>query len=137
MEKFLTTSPEDFATLMRKSPSIVKDEQDSRREAYRYGKVFSATSSSKTFTHHCHCQSEKFVMRSQLDCVDARLPGTGVFDIKTRAALPIRMDLLNYEVMWPLIWAELSLSPDFTTGKLGIPDTQPPRTTGKLRKGIL
>ena len=43
-------------------------------------------------------QSKKFVMRSQLDCVDSRLPGTGVFDIKTRAALPIRLDLLNYEV---------------------------------------
>ena len=36
-------------------------------------------------------------MRSQLDCVDPRLPGTGVFDIKTRAALPIRVDLLNWE----------------------------------------
>ena len=42
-------------------------------------------------------QSAKFVMRSQLDCQDRRLPGTGVFDIKTRAALPIRLDLLNYE----------------------------------------
>lgn len=37
-------------------------------------------------------------MRSQLDCYDPRLPGTGVFDIKTRAALPIRMDLMNWEV---------------------------------------
>ena len=37
-------------------------------------------------------------MRSQLDGVDKRLPGTGVFDIKTRAALPIRMDIMNYEV---------------------------------------
>jgi hypothetical protein len=37
-------------------------------------------------------------MRSQLDGVDSRLPGTGVFDIKTRAALPIRMDLMNHEV---------------------------------------
>jgi hypothetical protein len=37
-------------------------------------------------------------MRSQLDAVDHRLPGTGVFDIKTRAALPIRMDLMNHEV---------------------------------------
>lgn len=35
-------------------------------------------------------------MRSQLDCVDRRLPGTGVFDIKTRAVLPIRLDLMNY-----------------------------------------
>lgn len=37
-------------------------------------------------------------MRSQLDCQDPRLPGTGVFDIKTRAALPIRVDLMNWEV---------------------------------------
>lgn len=35
-------------------------------------------------------------MRSQLDCVDPRLPGTGVFDLKTRAVLPIRLDLMNY-----------------------------------------
>ena len=37
-------------------------------------------------------------MRSQLDCIDPRLPGTGVFDIKTRAAVPIRLDVLNHEV---------------------------------------
>ena len=37
-------------------------------------------------------------MRSQLDCHDSRLPGTGVFDIKTRAAYPIRHDNLNYKV---------------------------------------
>lgn len=37
-------------------------------------------------------------MRSQLDCYDPRLPGSGVFDIKTRAAMPIRLDIMNYEV---------------------------------------
>jgi Mitochondrial protein Pet127 len=36
-------------------------------------------------------------MRSQLDCFDPRLPGTGVFDIKTRACVATRMDILNYE----------------------------------------
>lgn len=36
-------------------------------------------------------------MRSQLDCHDPRLPGTGVFDLKTRAVLPVRMDLMNYK----------------------------------------
>lgn len=36
-------------------------------------------------------------MRAQLDCHDPRLPGTGVFDLKTRAALPVRMDLMNYQ----------------------------------------
>lgn len=35
-------------------------------------------------------------MRSQLDCYDPRLPGTGVFDIKTRACLPIRHDRANW-----------------------------------------
>ena len=36
-------------------------------------------------------------MRSQLDCHDPRLPGTGVFDLKTRAVLPVRMDIMNYK----------------------------------------
>ena len=44
-------------------------------------------------------QTETFVMRSQLDCQDERLPGTGVFDIKTRACISLRMDILNYEVL--------------------------------------
>jgi len=35
-------------------------------------------------------------MRSQLDCHDKRLPGTGIFDIKTRACITVRMDILNY-----------------------------------------
>ena len=37
-------------------------------------------------------------MRSQLGCVDPRLPGAGVFDIKARAAVLIQLDILNYEV---------------------------------------
>ncbi|KAJ7134543.1 mitochondrial protein Pet127-domain-containing protein [Mycena epipterygia] len=78
LEKFLTMSKEEFGTYLRSSPPL-EGEEDPMREAYRYAK------------------SEKFVMRSQLDCVDRRLPGTGVFDIKTRACLPIRMDILNWE----------------------------------------
>jgi hypothetical protein len=31
-------------------------------------------------------------MRSQLDAYDPRLPGTGMFDLKTRAAVSIRME---------------------------------------------
>ncbi|KAJ7505395.1 mitochondrial protein Pet127-domain-containing protein [Mycena galericulata] len=78
LEKFLTMSKTEFGTYLRSSPPLDGDE-DPIREAYRYAK------------------SEKFVMRSQLDCVDRRLPGTGVFDIKTRACLPIRLDILNWE----------------------------------------
>ena len=42
-------------------------------------------------------QSDKLVLRSQLDCFDSRLPGTGVFDIKTRAVTSIRHDQLNFK----------------------------------------
>jgi hypothetical protein len=79
LEKFLTVQEPEFKTLLRSSPAPVEDEEDKRREAYRYAK------------------SDRFLMRSQLDCVDPRLPGTGVFDVKTRAAVPIRLDLLNFE----------------------------------------
>lgn len=79
LEKFLTAPKEEFERCLRSAPPLAEDEIDTRREAYRYSK------------------SDRFVMRSQLDGVDKRLPGTGVFDIKTRAAIPIRMDLLNYE----------------------------------------
>lgn len=36
-------------------------------------------------------------MRSQLDAHDARLPGTGMFDLKTRAVVSIRMDAKHYQ----------------------------------------
>ncbi|KAG6856418.1 hypothetical protein H0H87_004637 [Tephrocybe sp. NHM501043] len=78
LEKYLTSTSEEFAPYMRFNPGPPRVDNP-LRDAYRYAK------------------SEKFVMRSQLDCVDTRLPGTGVFDIKTRACLPIRMDLLNFE----------------------------------------
>ncbi|KAH7924960.1 Pet127-domain-containing protein [Leucogyrophana mollusca] len=79
LEKFLTVPESEFTQYLRPSAPEAEDDGDTRREAYRYAK------------------SKSFVMRSQLDCVDNRLPGTGVFDIKTRAAVPIRLDMLNYE----------------------------------------
>ncbi|KIK69607.1 hypothetical protein GYMLUDRAFT_33983 [Collybiopsis luxurians FD-317 M1] len=80
LEKYLTVPSEEFLSYIRshRTPSE-KLTEEPMREAYRYSK------------------SDKFVMRSQLDCHDSRLPGTGVFDIKTRACLPIRMDILNFE----------------------------------------
>ncbi|KAH9042070.1 mitochondrial protein Pet127-domain-containing protein [Lactarius pseudohatsudake] len=79
LEKFLTYSPTDFLRLTRSCDAPTPLAEESKREAYRYAK------------------SDKFVLRSQLDCVDHRLPGTGVFDIKTRAVMTIRHDLLNFE----------------------------------------
>ena len=52
-------------------------------------------------------QSGSLMMRSQLDCYDPRLPGTGVFDIKTRACLPIRYDRANYIVRLLIVSSRL------------------------------
>ncbi|GCF01209.1 hypothetical protein ZYGM_001757 [Zygosaccharomyces mellis] len=41
--------------------------------------------------HYSHVDS--FLLRSQLDAYDSKLPGTGVFDLKTRAVAAIRHDL--------------------------------------------
>ena len=38
-------------------------------------------------------------MRSQLDAYDSRLPGTGMFDLKTRAVLAVRMRSKEYQDM--------------------------------------
>lgn len=39
-----------------------------------------------------------FLMRSQLDAHDSRLPGTGMFDLKTRAVVSVRMDVANFHL---------------------------------------
>lgn len=39
-----------------------------------------------------------FLMRSQLDAYDPRLPGTGMFDLKTRAVVSVRMDVGNFHL---------------------------------------
>ncbi len=43
-------------------------------------------------------QLEDFLIRSQIDCFDPNLPGPSqTFDLKTRATVPIRTDVLNVE----------------------------------------
>ena len=89
--------PEEFRRLLRDSPNPAA-ESGEIREAYRYAKVGVVSLAGKFIgTLTVWKQSRKFVMRSQLDCHDPRLPGTGVFDIKTRAVLPVRMDIMNYK----------------------------------------
>ncbi|WEW61980.1 hypothetical protein PRK78_007480 [Emydomyces testavorans] len=44
--------------------------------------------------HYSTCGD--FLMRAQLDAYDPRLPGTGMFDLKTRAVVSIRMDAKNF-----------------------------------------
>lgn len=42
-----------------------------------------------------YAKFSNFLMRSQLDCYDERLPGKGTFDLKTRAVCSIRYDQNN------------------------------------------
>jgi len=77
LERYLTLPPEQFEKFTKNYEPL--DQEDPQKEAYRYSK------------------SSKFIMRSQLDCQDRRLPGSGVFDLKTRACIAIRRDRLNWE----------------------------------------
>nr|XP_019049359.1 hypothetical protein I302_03145 [Kwoniella bestiolae CBS 10118]OCF28289.1 hypothetical protein I302_03145 [Kwoniella bestiolae CBS 10118] len=80
LEKMLTCETSDFKRFLLSSPeSAVSEDERTEKEAYRYQRMNS------------------LLMRSQLDCHDPRLPGNGVFDIKTRACLPVRHDRANYQ----------------------------------------
>ncbi|KAF2755946.1 Pet127-domain-containing protein [Pseudovirgaria hyperparasitica] len=79
LEKLLTRSTEDF-------------------EKYRSCRANEAGHQSRTDSESYQFSTlGKFMMRSQLDSHDPRLPGTGVFDLKTRAVHPIRQDVANYQ----------------------------------------
>ncbi|CAI6333409.1 unnamed protein product [Periconia digitata] len=77
LEKLLTTEKDDFERYRRSNPEKAPPEMG--------GRCF-----------HYSTQGN-FLMRSQLDAVDPRLPGTGIFDLKTRAVVSIRMDHQNHE----------------------------------------
>jgi hypothetical protein len=71
-----------------------------------YKKDSSAQKPEKTSNGYHYTKFGSILVRSQLDARDDRLPGSGIFDIKTRAVLPIRMDSMetnqatgkNYEI---------------------------------------
>lgn len=80
LEKLLTLPKEDFERYRRTSTNkISPEEEQAIPESYHYSTM------------------GDFVMRSQLDAYDPRLPGTGMFDLKTRAVVSIRMDVRNFE----------------------------------------
>ena len=80
MEKLLTRPKDEYERYRRSSKNkISAEEENSVPESYHYS------------------TQGDFVMRSQLDARDPRLPGTGMFDLKTRAVVSIRMDAVNYE----------------------------------------
>ena len=79
MEKLLTLETDDFERYRKSSSNQVSKEEQSAPESFHYSTL------------------GDFLMRSQLDAHDPRLPGTGMFDLKTRAVVSIRMDVQNFE----------------------------------------
>ena len=80
MEKMLTLPPEQMEKFRKTESHTLAPHERGQPEAYHY------------------TLSGEMLMRSQLDCNDARLPGTGVFDLKTRACIAVRMNVHDYEV---------------------------------------
>ena len=78
MEKLLTLDTPSFERYRKSNPNQISVEERDRPEAYHYSTM------------------GDFLMRAQLDAHDPRLPGSGTFDLKTRAVLSIRMDATNY-----------------------------------------
>ena len=81
MEKLLTLSKSDYERYRKSDSRQVSEEERNLPEAYEYTAM------------------GDFLMRSQLDAYDPRLPGTGMFDIKTRAVSSIRMSTSDYKPM--------------------------------------
>lgn len=79
MEKLLTLNTDDFERYRKSNPGQVTEDELFAPESYHYSTL------------------GDFLMRSQLDAHDPRLPGTGMFDLKTRSVVSIRMDVANYE----------------------------------------
>lgn len=79
MEKFLTASREEYEMFRKEHSHKLSEKDKDTPESYHY------------------TTQGDFLMRSQLDAHDPRLPGTGMFDLKTRAVVSIRKDATNYE----------------------------------------
>lgn len=83
LETFLTTPPDEFKQYYMSNKDTKESQgiqSSPKQESYHYAKMGG------------------FVMRSQLDCRDPRLPGTGTFDLKTRAVCAIRHDIDEFQM---------------------------------------
>lgn len=79
LEKLLTLPREEYEMYRRERSNELTEEQKNSDNAFHYTMM------------------GDFILRSQLDAKDPRLPGEGIFDIKTRAVLSIRMDAKDYQ----------------------------------------
>ncbi|OTA61201.1 Pet127-domain-containing protein [Hypoxylon sp. EC38] len=86
MEKLLTLTKEEYERYRHVNSAQISEEERNAEEAFHYTGF------------------RDFMMRSQLDAHDPRIPGSGMFDLKTRAVVSIRMDAkgfhkgLGYEI---------------------------------------
>ncbi|KAH7033201.1 mitochondrial protein Pet127-domain-containing protein, partial [Microdochium trichocladiopsis] len=78
MEKLLTLPKHKFEQYRHANSDQISEEERNADEAFHYTGF------------------QDFMMRSQLDAYDKRVPGTGMFDLKTRAVVSIRMDARNF-----------------------------------------
>jgi len=74
MEKLLTLNTEDYERYRKANSSEISEAERNEPETFHYSTM------------------GDFLMRSQLDAHDPRLPGTGMFDLKTRAVVTVRME---------------------------------------------
>jgi len=79
MEKLLTLPKHKFEQYRHANSNQISEEERNAEEAFHYTGF------------------QDFLMRSQLDAYDKRVPGTGMFDLKTRAVVSIRMDAANFQ----------------------------------------
>ncbi|KAK9475822.1 mitochondrial protein Pet127-domain-containing protein [Lipomyces japonicus] len=75
MEKQIVTELDIYENFKIGNSHLLPPEVKHEREAYHYSSI------------------GNFLLRSQQDCMDPRLPGEGTFDIKTRAVAAARFDL--------------------------------------------
>ncbi|KAK5077241.1 hypothetical protein LTS08_006071 [Lithohypha guttulata] len=86
MEKLLTLEKNEFEKYRKPKAGQDAPAIDTEPEVYHYS------------------TTDKFLLRSQLDAYDPRLPGTGTFDLKTRSVAGVRMLMhehesgMNYEI---------------------------------------
>lgn len=90
LEALLTTEENEFAHYLIKSPGEASEEKSKQSSDPTTAK--DETEEDKAVNIYNYSSYKGFLMRSQLDCYDSRLPGNGTFDLKTRAACAIRYD---------------------------------------------
>ncbi|OTB05745.1 hypothetical protein M426DRAFT_319423 [Hypoxylon sp. CI-4A] len=79
MEKLLTLTKEEYERYRHPNSAMITQEERNAEEAFHYTGF------------------QDFMMRSQLDAYDPRIPGAGMFDLKTRAVVSIRMDAKGFQ----------------------------------------